>query len=237
MSKFQCVVVDPPWNFGDALSMSSTKRGAAANYSTLTTEQLCALQIKDIADPNGCILCLWVVGSMLEDGIRVMKAWGFTQKQTYCWIKNKKQKSINDIAFKEVFSTIKKIKKDPLTIIDEVLKSSIKMGDWLLSFGMGRLFRSSHELCLVGVNNTKIYQQLENRSQRSVCFSENKGHSIKPENLQDSLELMFPNANKIEIFGRRERKEWIVIGNEIGKCEDIAVSLNRLVESKKDKVA
>jgi N6-adenosine-specific RNA methylase IME4 len=233
MNKFQCIVADNPWSFSDALSMSSVKRGADAHYSTMTTNDLCELPVKEIADPEGCVLALWVVGSMLEDGMRVMKAWGFEQKQVYCWIKNKKQKSINDIAFKDTISAIKKLKKDPnalQTVVKEMVKTSLRMGDWLLSFGMGRLFRSSAEICLIGINNTKIYQQLQNKSQRSVCFAENTGHSTKPENLQDSLELMFPTANKIEIFGRRERNGWTVIGNEVGKNEDILVSLNRMID-------
>ena len=236
--KAQVLVIDPPWQTGDKLLMSEVKRGAAANYETLSTDQLCALPIKDIVDSEGCVLALWVLGSMLEDGMRVMKEYGFAQKQTFCWIKNKKQKSINDIAFKDTMLMIRKLKDDPKSLVKEMVKSSLKMGDWLLSFGMGRLFRQSHEICLIGINNTKIYQHLENRSQRSVCFEENKGHSIKPENLQDSLEKMFPNAEgcRVELFARRERKGWICLGNEIDGL-DITVSLNRLIDRENNKVA
>lgn len=226
--QFQTIICDPPWGAKDLLRMSSVKRGAAANYDTLTTEQLCALPIKDISDPNGCVLALWVLGSMLQDGLDVMNAWGFQQKQVYVWNKTKQQSSINKLAFKDIITSVKKVKDDPKALIRELSKSSLKMGDWLLGFGMGRLFRSTHEICLIGINNTKIYRQLENKSQRSVCFDINKGHSIKPEALQDSLELMFPHNKKCELFARRQRNGWVCLGNEVCDGEDITVSLNRV---------
>ena len=85
--------------------------------------------------------------------------------------------------------------------------------DNILGFFMGRLFRQCHEVCLIGVRG-KVYNKLANKSQRSVHFAPNLKHSAKPEILQDRLELMFPTAQKIEIFGRRDRNGWTVIGNE-----------------------
>ena len=143
--KFNVICADPPWGgFKDKLKMSSVKRGAEANYSTMTTKDICDLPVSQIADQTGCILALWVPSSLLLDGIEVMKSWQFVPKQTYVWCKSKKQKD-----------------NEKLTI------------DNCLSFGMGRLFRQAHEIALVGINNTKIYKQLENRSQRSVSFGQN----------------------------------------------------------------
>jgi N6-adenosine-specific RNA methylase IME4 len=99
-----------------------------------------------------------------------------------------------------------------------------------LAFGMGRLFRQTHEICLIGTSGKLIYKQLANKSQRSVSFAENLKHSAKPEHLQDSLEIMFPGQNYLEIFGRRLRNNWDVIGNESPSTmgEDIKVSLSKL---------
>lgn len=229
--KFNIIVADPPWgDFKDKLSMSSVKRGAVANYPVLTTNDICALPIDKIADPDGCVLALWVLGSMLEDGMKVMKAWGFEQKQVFVWIKSKKKKSINKLVFGNIKSLIK---KDPIGLIKEVVDYSFMFGDWVLGMGMGRLFRQSHEICLIGINNTKIYKKLANKSQRSVCFDENKGHSSKPEHLQDRLDLMFSGneINKIEIFARRKRIGWNNIGNEVCDGEDIRISLQKIIEN------
>jgi N6-adenosine-specific RNA methylase IME4 len=165
-----------------------------------------------------------------------MKAWGFAHKQTYIWVKVKKDplKSVRSLfldiykiqdAFKEQVSVSKFIKN---------MKNSIKsITDYnrikeVLAFGMGRLFRQTHEICLIGTNNNKIYKMLANKSQRSVSFGENLRHSAKPEHLQDSLEIMFPNTKKLELFARRLKIGWTCLGNEICNGEDIRDSLAKL---------
>jgi len=230
--KFSVITCDPPWRFSDQLKMSDVKRGSDANYSTLSTSQLKSLDVKSLADPNGCILALWVPSSLLQDGMDVMKAWGFQQKQTYIWVKSKQE------PFNDLFDTIKKLpilqekeisKRTIKNTIDSVRKECNLQLQNLLQFGMGRLFRASHEIALIGINNSGIYDALQNRSQRSVAFAPNEKHSKKPEDLQNSLEVMFPDAFKngkmIELFARRERKGWVCLGNEIGEKKDIVESL------------
>jgi N6-adenosine-specific RNA methylase IME4 len=229
--KFQVICADPPWGaFADKLKMSDVKRGALANYSTMTTDQIASLPIKDIADPNGAVLALWVPSSLLQEGLNVMHAWGFNLKQTFIWIKIKQE------PFKKIISSLAEgfslcIKKEYSNFIKQKI-SDIKLHSSLM-FGLGRLFRQTHEICLIGTNNNAIYKQLMDRSQRSVCFATNLKHSAKPEALQNSLEIMFPNSvGKIELFARRQRSGWVCLGNEIGLCEDIRTSLQKLIDEK-----
>ena len=98
--KFQIIVADPAWAAKDLLKMSDVKRGAASNYPVMSIDDICALPVNDIADPEGCVLALWVIGSMLEEGMRVMKEWGFQHKQVFVYVKNKKEASIKDILVK-----------------------------------------------------------------------------------------------------------------------------------------
>ncbi len=95
---------------------------------------------------------------------------------------------------------------------------------------MGRIFRNCHELALVGTRG-KIYSKLQNKSQRSVLLAPNLKHSSKPEGLQDRLDLMFPQANKLELFARRLRLGWICIGDEAKNTlnEDIRDSIDKLI--------
>lgn len=227
MAAFNCIVCDCPWSMKDGLTMGDTPRGAISNYSLLDTNALCKLDVPSIVDPNGCILVLWALGSMLEDALQVMKAWGFQQKQILVWVKTKKQPLQN---LKKTLRKSKNIEND----VD-----SFDLND-SLSFGMGRLWRASHEIALIGINSTKIYKELKNKSQRSVLFHENTKHSKKPESIQDSLELMFPNPNllRLEIFARRQRKGWVCVGNEsvMTLGEDITISLNKLKTSLTDDV-
>lgn len=232
MQKFQVIVSDCPFGFSDSLNMSSVKRGAKANYNTMSIKELKDLPIKDIADPDGAILAFWVPSSLLVEGLEIMNAWGFKQKQTYIWVKRKKT------IFSEFTKLIKKsiklaktnkftVKSVVTSIIDGIQNLNLNT---TLAFGMGRLFRQAHEICLIGTNNNKIYKSLSNKSQRSVCIEQNFKHSKKPENLQDSLDVMFSgsNINKIEIFSRRLRPGWTCIGNEVCNGEDIRDSLAKL---------
>jgi N6-adenosine-specific RNA methylase IME4 len=228
--KYTVIVIDPPYEFGDKLSMSDVARGADANYSTMTISQIKALPVNNIADPNGAILALWVPSSLLQEGMDIMKAYGFNQKQSYIWIKSTKE------PFKKLIKqVVLDVKSKKGKILRDALKQTILQFNFngMFGFGMGRLFRQSHEVCLIGTNNNKIYKKLLNKSQRSVCFAPNLKHSAKPEHLQDALDKMFDGnkCSKIEIFSRRQRKNWICIGNEsvMTKNEDILVSLKKVI--------
>lgn len=232
--KFQIVVADPPWNFFDKLQQSDTPRGADANYDIMRNSDIISLPVKHIADPKGCILALWVPGSLLQEGMDTMKAWGFQQKQVYVWVKTKKEPFYRVESFyKKAINLANKLNIKPVVTIKDYLKllhgvvGVINLSS-SLAFGMGRLFRQTHEICLIGTNNNAIYKKLKNKSQRSVCLKENLGHSIKPEELQNSLELMFPKAKKIELFARRDRTGWTCRGNELWPNEDIRDALKKL---------
>lgn len=225
--KFQVIVSDPPWSFSDSLSMSDVKRGAEANYHTMTIKDIKNLRVRSLADPEGCILALWVPSSLLQEGLDTMKSWGFEQKQTYIWVKTKKE------PLASLFGPLKKSIfaagwfKNTITQALTKCLHSFNMND-TLAFFMGRLFRQTHEICLIGTNNNKIYKKLKNKSQRSVSFGENLKHSAKPEHLQDSLDIMFPNCNKLEMFARRNKKNWVCVGDEVCGGEDIRDSIDRL---------
>jgi N6-adenosine-specific RNA methylase IME4 len=98
-----------------------------------------------------------------------------------------------------------------------------------LAFGMGRLARNCHEPCLVGVKG-KYTKELANRSQRNIFLHPSMPHSSKPEELQNSLEKMFPDRDAIELFARRNRPGWTCVGNEAPATlgEDIRDSLSNL---------
>lgn len=199
--KFSCILGDPPWAFSDGLTMSSVKRGAASNYSTMKTSDICSLKVGELAAEKA-LLVLWCPSSLLEDGLEVLNAWGFKLKQTICWVKLNKN-------------------FDPET--DE-LDDGVQML-------MGRYFRNGHELALVGTKG-KIASDINNHSMKSVIMEHNLGHSIKPQSIYKRLELMLPEAKRLELFGRGSvRKTWTTIGNQSEKTkgEDIRTSIERLI--------
>jgi len=235
MKKFRVIVADPPWIFSDKLEMSDVARGAEANYDVMTIKDIKELPIQNFISPDGAILALWVPSSLLQEGLDTMKSWGFKHKQTYIWVKTKKEpfawfsKLIKQHFSKLPFNKTKDTNQTFLKLV-KVIKDAIPNYDLneILAFGMGRLFRQAHEICLIGTSDNKIYKELKNKSQRSVSFAPNLRHSVKPENLQDSLETMFPTGSKLELFARRHRPGWICLGKEICNGEDIRVSLAKL---------
>lgn len=222
--RYNLVCADGPWSFSDRLTMDETPRGASSNYSLMSNNDIKNLEIKDIVEDNS-VLALWVPGSLLQAGLDVMTNWGFRHTQTWIWVKTKKsplatvKQQIRTKATKGQITS-----KDVCQILDEVDLNET------LAFGMGRLFRQCHELVLMGVRG-KPYKTLKNKSQRSVSFHPATKHSVKPEDLQDRLEKMFPDAqNKLELFARRPRPGWVCIGNEALLCpnEDIRQSITKL---------
>jgi N6-adenosine-specific RNA methylase IME4 len=219
--KFRVIDADCPWPFSDKLTMSETKRGAASVYATLSIKDLKALPVKDIAEDDA-ILLLWCPSSLLQEGLDVMKAWGFRQTQTHIWIKTKK------FHLKDLYKDLKLWMKKGNGIFSLEDIKSFDLAN-VLSFGMGRLFRQTHELVLVGVRG-KIYDHLANKSQRSVHFFPATKHSIKPDLLQNMLGEMFPTGNCLELFARRDKAGWTCVGLEAPSTpgEDIRVSIDRL---------
>lgn len=185
--RFQIIVADPAWGFDDNLKKMkrSVKRAASAQYKVMTPAQIAAIPVADVADPMGCLLALWVPGSMLIHGLEVMRAWGFQHKQVFVWVKLKKGYREED--------------------------------DWNEStrVGMGRLFRQSHEIALIGTSGKSVYPWLDDHAQRSVAFDLNAGHSTKPPTLQNRLDKMFPDTSRLELFARRQRKGWVTLGDAI----------------------
>lgn len=223
--KFRVILADCPWNFGDSLTMSKSKRGASSNYDTMSIQDLKSLPVEDIADKDS-ILLLWVPSSLLSEGLDVMKSWGFRQTQTHVWVKTKKI-PLKDFK-KDILLSLKKIPENGLRIFVNELVSQFNIGN-ILAFGMGRLFRQTHEILLVGVRG-RIYNHLRDKSQRSVHFFPATKHSIKPEILHTILGKMFPEGNRLEMFARRNVSGWTCIGNECPSTigEDIRDSLIRL---------
>lgn len=238
MVKADIVCADPAWNFSDRLTMSSVKRGAKANYNTMSVDEICDLPVQDIC-ADDALLALWVPGSMISDGLKVLHTWGFEQKQTWIWVKIKNKPLISLV--KNIISCVKEnkilTKNNYISILDQVNNFNINN---ILTMKMGRYFRQSHEIALIGARG-KIIPKILNKSQRSVHFDIVRKHSEKPEGLQDKLDLMFPEiiekdgtkrqVNKIELFARRERAGWITIGNECpgsSFAEDIRDSIERI---------
>lgn len=203
---YDVIIADPAWSFDDKIK-GEVKRGADAHYGTMTISDIKALPVAQVASEDS-VLALWVPSSMLQEGLDVMTAWGFAHKQTYIWAKTSKKPGSGTVMSR----TGRKFKRTRLPG---------------LAFGMGRLFRNCHEIALIGTRGS-VYKWLDSRSERTVTFAPNMGHSVKPEDLHRSLERMFPGSRRLELFARRPVDGWTCLGNEIDG-RDLLDSLAALV--------
>jgi N6-adenosine-specific RNA methylase IME4 len=79
--KYKTVYADPPWEFEDLLDDTRKKP-----YRTLGVDELCNLPVHQVVEDKSH-LYLWVPTTMIEDGLRVMRAWGFDYKTIIVWVK------------------------------------------------------------------------------------------------------------------------------------------------------
>ena len=175
--KFRKIIADPPWAFGDALTMSAVKRGSESNYAVLSIAELLALGplVSSVCEDDA-VLALWFVSAQVGTALQVMTAWGFEQKQLWTWVKTKKDGTG-------------------------------------LAFGMGRLARNCTENLLVGTRG-KVYRHLKDHGQRNAFFHPATQHSVKPDNVHEMLDTMFPGEPGLELFARRQRAGWTTWGGE-----------------------
>lgn len=88
---YGAILADPPWSFKSWTSASLLPtRSKETHYRTMTMADIKALRVADIAAPNSCCF-LWVTDSHLDEGIEVLKAWGFKYRTiAFIWVKTTK---------------------------------------------------------------------------------------------------------------------------------------------------
>lgn len=78
-------------------------------------------------------------------------------------------------------------------------------------FGMGRVVRGAHEVCLIGKRGRP---KLKSKSVRSVFDAPVGEHSAKPDALYELIEKL-SDGPYVELFARRPRENWTSFGNQL----------------------
>lgn len=84
--KYRVIYADPPWWYGDSREDLKGTTGASAHYPSMRTRDIGALPVGEWTEPNA-VLFLWVTSPLLEDGLEVVKEWGFEYKASFVWDK------------------------------------------------------------------------------------------------------------------------------------------------------
>ena len=84
--RYGVIVADPEWRWEPYSRETGMDRAADNHYPTSATDTIAARDVPSIA-ADDCVLFLWATVPMLPDALRVMEAWGFTDKSHAVWDK------------------------------------------------------------------------------------------------------------------------------------------------------
>ena len=87
--KFRTILADPPWQFNNRTGKMAPEHKRLSRYKTLSLREICEIPVQVAAD-QPAHLYLWVPNALLNEGLEVMKAWGFTYKTNIIWHKVRK---------------------------------------------------------------------------------------------------------------------------------------------------
>ncbi len=79
--KYKTILADPPWDINQRGNY-----GACHHYDLMSLERIKAMPVKDIA-ADDAHLWLWVPTNQIEQGFEVARAFGFTPRSVFTWIK------------------------------------------------------------------------------------------------------------------------------------------------------
>jgi N6-adenosine-specific RNA methylase IME4 len=233
-NKYHIVSADPPWPQNPRSTIGKdgkpTKFGGGAqdhyDVDILSTEDIVNLPVEKICEKN-CVLFLWTTLPKLEDGLRVLNAWGFKYKtMAFIWVKlNSKNKKLGGLI--QVLVDCLVNKRDPNSALMKLFMAAI-------FFGPGTYFKANVEICLLGTRgkvgklrkddngNVLFFDPKERISVQSnahtqLIISPIEKHSKKPCIHRDKIIDVFGDISRVELFARKypSCEGWDLIGNEI----------------------
>jgi N6-adenosine-specific RNA methylase IME4 len=86
---YSTILVDPPWQFQNRTGKVAPEHRRLLRYPTMELKEIMELPVRQLAAAKSH-LYLWVPNALLQDGLRVMEAWGFTYKTNLVWYKVRK---------------------------------------------------------------------------------------------------------------------------------------------------
>ena len=132
LHKYRAIYADPPWRFLTR-SENGKERSPERHYDCMSFSDICAMPVSSMA-ANDCALFLWVTDPLLDKGLELVNAWGFTFKTVaFSWAK------LNPSAHPRFWSP-----SDFFT-------------------GMGYWTRANSELCLLATRGTPKRQHMDVR--------------------------------------------------------------------------
>jgi N6-adenosine-specific RNA methylase IME4 len=87
--QYSTILADPPWQFQNRTGKMAPEHRRLLRYPTMEFNEIAGLPVAKLAAAKSH-LYLWVPNALLQEGLRVMDAWGFTYKCNIVWYKIRK---------------------------------------------------------------------------------------------------------------------------------------------------
>ena len=87
--RYSTILADPPWQFQNRTGKMAPEHKRLLRYPTMELAEIMDLPVPRLAAAKSH-LYLWVPNALLQEGLRVMAAWGFTYKSNLVWHKVRK---------------------------------------------------------------------------------------------------------------------------------------------------
>lgn len=87
--QYATILADPPWQFQNRTGKVAPEHRRLLRYPTMEFKEIAELPVARLAAAQSH-LYLWVPNALLQEGLRVMEAWGFTYKSNLVWHKIRK---------------------------------------------------------------------------------------------------------------------------------------------------
>lgn len=196
--RFDHIVADPAWAYANRLSGKGRTRfgsGASGKYTTESTADMMVFEVGALA-ADKCMLWLWATGPFLPDALELMTAWGFQYTTiAFVWIKTAKP-------------------KPRARMLQELY--SLGLGAFMQSYTRrmpGHYTASNAELVLLGWRGGPLLPEVKLLPQ--LIYAAPTEHSAKPPDVHEYIETAYSGQRYCELFARRERPGWVMLGNEI----------------------
>lgn len=189
---FKTVMADPPWAYDDDLP--GPARGSGSHYDTLHYGTVMGMgpQIRKVTAPHAH-LYLWTTNSFMEEALQVAEEWGFDQKTILTWVKVTDEP--HDLPHE----------RDQAVSVKERI-------------GMGNYFRNTTEHLIFAVKGTR---GVELNTMPTHIYAVRSEYSSKPDKAYRLAEEASPEP-RLELFSRRNRKGWVVWGDEAQQDSELS---------------
>ena len=87
--RYATILADPPWQFQNRTGKMAPEHKRLLRYPTMELKEIIEMPVAKLAAARSH-LYLWVPNALLQEGLKVMEAWGFTYKTNIVWYKIRK---------------------------------------------------------------------------------------------------------------------------------------------------